>query len=177
MIRRAVWLLPLAIFLSLVAFFWKGLSLNPRVIPSVKIGQSLPKFSVARLDSSTIFTSSMLPHRPFLLHVWASWCGSCQEESLLLLSIAQQGIPLYGLNYKDHPAAEQDFLQRWGNPYAVVLQDQDGKVALDLGVYGTPETFLIDARGIIRDRHVGVLSQDIWDKILWPQMRQLEQTV
>ena len=111
--------------------------------------------------------------KPAILHVWASWCATCAEEQVFLLSLAQSGVRIYGLNYKDEVNNAQQWLETWGNPYYMSGRDEDGRVAIDLGVYGTPETFLIDAKGVIRYRHVGALNQTVWDRVVQPKWRML----
>ena len=121
--------------------------MDPHVLPSVEVGKILPDFNLKTLAGDSTFTPLMLRGQISLLNVWASWCPACTEEQTFLLSLKKQGIALYGLNYKDTEAHAKAWLEEWGDPYLVVGQDVDGKVALDLGVYGAPETFLIDSTG------------------------------
>ncbi len=152
----------------LAIFFFHGLSLDPKVIPSSLVGQSMPQFALPTLaDSDHLFSSEHLKGKPCLVHVWASWCEACQTEHAQLLKIAQsKKIVIYGLLYKDTAKTAQQFLQQLGNPYQQVFLDESGRVALDFGVYGTPETFLIDARGVIRFRLVGPLTEENWHNII-----------
>lgn len=169
--------IPIVLFILLSVFLWRGLSLNPRDLPSVQLGKSLPEFSLPQLqhpDSS--FSSTQLREQVVLLNVWASWCAACTEEQVFMLQLAREGVPIYGLNYKDKSEDALQWLEQWGNPYKVVVQDQDGKVAIDLGVYGAPETFVIDKKGIIRYRHAGVMTQELWQQKILPLMKQLEKT-
>ncbi len=156
---------PLLIFFILGAFFLKGLSLNAQDVPSVKIGQQLPAFALPKLDDGQLQSSESLKGRIVILNVWASWCEVCNEEQAFLMTLAKQGVPIYGLNYKDKPHAAKKWLVRWGNPYIWSVSDKAGRVALDLGVYGAPETFLIDEKGIIRYRHAGAMTPEVWHKI------------
>mgnify|MGYP000123721641 CR=1 FL=1 len=165
-------LMPFAIFISLALFLYKGLSLNPKALPSVVVGKKIPEFSLPNLDvGQENLTQSVLPHHMFLLNVWASWCEACVEEQVFLMKLSQENIPIYGINYKDEPQAANRWLKEWGNPYQVCGMDQDGRFAMDLGVYGSPETFLIDERGIILHRHTGILNQAIWDSDFKPLMQ------
>ncbi|MBI2785131.1 MAG: DsbE family thiol:disulfide interchange protein [Legionella longbeachae] len=170
-------LIPIVLFVLLTIFLWRGLSLNPHDLPSAQLGKSLPEFTLPQLQNpDSAFSSSQLRDQVVLLNVWASWCAACVEEQVFMLQLARQGIPIYGLNYKDKPAEALQWLAQWGNPYQLVMQDRRGKVAIDLGVYGAPETFIIDKKGIIRYRHAGVVTQEIWLKEMAPMMKHLEQT-
>ncbi len=162
--------LPLLLLAVLAFFLWRGLSLNPREIPSALIGKSVPEFSLPRLDAPQEQGGpAEMKGRVWLLNVWASWCGSCIIEHPLLLDLSRRGVvEIVGLDYKDDAAAAGTWLKRNGNPYAHVWQDPDGRTGIDLGVYGVPETFLVDAGGIVRARHVGPLTQDFIDKTLLP---------
>ena len=169
--------IPIVLFILLSIFLWRGLSLNPRDLPSVQLGKSLPEFSLPQLQHpDSLFNSTQLREQVVLLNIWASWCAACTEEQVFMLQLAREGVPIYGLNYKDKSEDAQQWLEQWGNPYKVVVQDQDGKVAIDLGVYGAPETFVIDKKGIIRYRHAGVMTQELWQQKILPLMKQLEQT-
>jgi cytochrome c biogenesis protein CcmG/thiol:disulfide interchange protein DsbE len=168
-------IIPIVLFLMLSFFLWRGLSLKPHHLPSVQIGKVLPSFVLPQLEHpNDWFKSEDLPHQPILLNIWASWCAACVEEQVLLLQLARQGVLIYGLNYKDSQREALNWLQQWGNPYRAIGQDREGKAAIDLGVYGAPETFVIDKRGVIRYRHVGVMNQKIWLNQMVPLMRELE---
>lgn len=164
--------LPLGVFLALSLFFWRGLSLNPQHLPSSLIGHPLPVFNLPILgeDNSQHFTPNALRGHVSVLVVWASWCDACKQEQIFLFELARQGVMLYGLNYKDDPQTALDWLNDWGNPYRLIGQDRQGRVAMDLGVYGAPETYLIDANGYIRYRHPGILTASIWHKEFLPRM-------
>lgn len=175
MTRRITWaLIPVLLFVLLFVFFWRGLSLDPARLPSARLDQTLPAFQLPALGQTSAALSPELMHgEAVLLHVWASWCAVCAEEQVFLLKLAATGVPLYGLNYKDDSDDAAYWLQTWGNPYKMVGVDLDGRVGIDLGVYGTPETFLIDRQGIIRYRHVGALNSKVWDEVLRPQWERL----
>ncbi|MGL5743208.1 MAG: DsbE family thiol:disulfide interchange protein [Legionella sp.] len=168
--------IPIVLFILLSVFLWRGLSLNPHDLPSVQLGKSIPQFSLPQLQNPDItFSSNQLRDQVVLLNVWASWCADCVEEQVFMLQLARDGVPIYGLNYKDNSVNALQWLAQWGNPYKLVVQDRDGKVAIDFGVYGAPETFIIDKKGVIRYRHAGVITQEIWLKEIFPLMKQLEQ--
>ena len=175
--RSVYWrLIPFAVFTLLVLFFWRGLSLDPQQLPSVQIGKPLPLFRLPTLGNKQVeLTSADLKGQVFLLNVWASWCYACTIEQLFLLQLKQDGVTIFGLNYKDKTDDASKWLTEWGNPYKLVGEDVAGKVAIDLGVYGAPETFLVDKAGIIRYRHVGVLNADVWQQYFLPLIKQLEQ--
>ena len=169
-------LIPIIFFVLLSTFLWRGLSLDPHNLPSTQLGKPLPVFTLPKLQNPAVsFSSSQIRDHVVLLNVWASWCAACAEEQVFLLQLAREGVSIYGLNYKDRAEDALQWLAQWGNPYQVILQDPDGKVAIDLGVYGAPETFVIDKKGIIRYRHVGIMNQELWQKELLPLMKQLEQ--
>ncbi|WP_347252146.1 DsbE family thiol:disulfide interchange protein [Legionella sp.] len=167
-------LIPLTIFALLIVFFWRGLSLEPRKLPSVQLGKSLPAFQLPALEEGKLFTPDVMKGRVVLLNVWASWCEACVEEQVFLMRLARQSVPIYGLNYKDNTQNAQRWLNEWGNPYQAVGEDKEGRVAIDLGVYGAPETFLIDKKGVIRYRHIGILNEEAWKSDFLPRIKQLQ---
>jgi cytochrome c biogenesis protein CcmG/thiol:disulfide interchange protein DsbE len=168
-------LIPLFLFSLLSVFLWRGLSLDPHHLPSVQLGKPLPVFELPQLQKPDLtWSSTQLSHQVVLLNVWASWCAACVEEQVFMMRLAGQGVPIYGLNYKDKPEEALQWLLQWGNPYKQIAQDREGKAAIDLGVYGAPETFVIDKKGIIRYRHVGILNQEAWSKDILPLMKRLE---
>lgn len=170
-------LIPLAIFSLLVFFLWRGLSLEPRKLPSAQIGKTLPAFELPTLDGDKRFTPQLMKGHIALLNIWASWCEACVDEQVFLMKLARESVAIYGLNYKDNPKNARHWLKEWGNPYQVVGQDRAGRVAIDLGVYGAPETLLVDEEGIIRYRHVGVLDEKAWQADFLPRIKQLEEKV
>jgi len=162
-------LFPLVIFLGIAGFLWKGLSLDPGTLPSPLIDKPAPSISVATLDTeSPPFDSAGMLGQVWVLNVWASWCGPCAQEHPQLVALSEvRDIPIVGLNYKDVPEDARLWLNRHGNIFSDVLADEDGDVGLDWGVYGVPETFLIDAEGRVRMKHVGpVLPSDLEQKLL-----------
>lgn len=167
---------PILLFLVISVFLWRGLSLDPHHLPSVQVGKQVPSFILPELENPSImFNSQQLRGTVSLLNVWASWCAACVEEQVFLLQLARQGVPIYGLNYKDDSSQAMQWLKQWGNPYKTIAIDPQGTVAIDLGVYGAPETFIIDKKGIIRYRHAGIMTQELWLKELLPLIKELEQ--
>lgn len=156
---------PIVLFIVIALFFFQGLSKDSKKIPSSLIGKPVPYFALTTLASPGLISSDTLRGKAYLLNVFASWCESCQTEHALLLKIAKEKrIIIYGIDYKDKPETAKQFLEELGNPYQTVFLDRTGEVALDLGVYSTPETFLIDAQGIVRYRWAGPLTQTVWEK-------------
>lgn len=168
-------LAPLLIFALLVLFFWRGLSLDPQRLPSMKLGMPVPFFQLPTLEAPlTQFTPLVMRGQVSLLNVWGSWCAACADEQVFLLQLAREGLAIYGLNYKDTHENASNWLTTWGNPYRMIGADMNGRVAIDLGVYGAPETFLIDKAGIIRYRYAGALNTHVWQQEFLPRIQQLE---
>lgn len=167
--------LPLGIVAVLVVVFWRGLSLNPSEIPSPLIGKAMPEFDLPALHNpEERFTHADLKGKVSLLNVYGSWCAGCHEEHPLLMMLAKNtDIPVYGLNWKDEREAALAWLNRDGNPYVMSGFDEKGNVGIDWGVYGAPETFLVDQQGIIRYKRVGILTQDIIEQEILPLVREL----
>lgn len=175
--KRLGWkLAPVILFLILSIFLGRGLSLDPHRLPSAYIGRAMPEFTLPELQKPQLsFSSKQLRGTVVLLNVWASWCPACIEEQVFLMQLAQEGVLIYGLNYKDTRKNALAWLEQWGNPYQRTLQDTKGLVGIDLGVYGAPETFVVDKQGLIRYRHAGVLNQSVWLDEIQPLIKQLEQ--
>ncbi|PZN76910.1 MAG: DsbE family thiol:disulfide interchange protein [Candidatus Methylumidiphilus alinenensis] len=169
-------LIPLILFIVMVAFLAVGLKLDPREVPSPFIGKPTPAFNLPQLaDPGKSFSNANLQGQVSLLNVWASWCVSCKQEHPFLLKLAKQNIlPIYGLDYKDEREAGMEWLNRLGNPYTVSVFDADGKVGIEWGVYGVPETFVIDKQGVIRHKHTGPITEESWQKTLLPLIIQLQ---
>ncbi|WP_417359994.1 DsbE family thiol:disulfide interchange protein [Gallaecimonas pentaromativorans] len=168
---KKLWLLlPLACFLVLAVFLYRGLYSNPRELNSVLVGKAVPDFQKVDLfDDNKHYDQKLLATgQPVLLNVWATWCPTCYAEHQFLNTLARQGVRIVGVNYKDERNAAADWLSRLGNPYEEVLFDPKGQLGLDLGVYGAPETFLIDGQGVIRYRHVGDVNDRVWNQTLKP---------
>ena len=169
-------LIPLILFIVMVAFLAVGLKLDPREVPSPFIGKPTPPINLPQLaDPGKSFSNANLQGQVSLLNVWASWCVSCKQEHPFLLKLAKQNIlPIYGLDYKDEREAGMEWLNRLGNPYTVSVFDADGKVGIEWGVYGVPETFVIDKQGVIRHKHTGPITEESWQKTLLPLIIQLQ---
>ena len=168
-------LIPLALFLVLAAFLAVGLNLNPREVPSPLIGKPAPAFELTKLDASEQkLKRDDLLGKVWVLNVWASWCAPCREEHPLLVEFARRKIaPVYGLNYKDTRPAGMAFLTQLGNPYEASLFDGDGRIGIDYGVYGVPETFVVDKQGTIRFKHVGPLTPEVIAGKIVPLLKEL----
>lgn len=168
------YLLPLLGLLVLVGFFAAGLRLNPREVPSPLIGKPVPAFKLAQLHNPGAFISPEdMRGKVWVLNVWASWCVSCRQEHPVLLQHAKR-LPIIGLDYKDERSAGVAWLSEHGDPYLLSAYDSDGKVGIDFGVYGVPETFVIDKRGIIRHKHIGPLTQTAIEEKILPLIKELE---
>lgn len=167
---------PLAIFIVLVVVLAIGLKLDPRYVPSPLIDKPAPEFELTRLaDPAQTVTKRDLLGRPVLLNVWASWCSACRVEHPLLVELAkQQQVEIIGLNYKDTREAADETLRALGNPYRDSIFDPHGKLGLDLGVYGVPETFVLDASGVIRYKQIGPLTAEAWRDEIQPLLARLQ---
>ncbi len=176
MARAWKYFLPLAIFFGLLGFLWRGLSLDPQAIPSPFINLPAPAFSLPQLHApDKTFSTGEMKGKVWILNVWASWCGSCREEHPFWGElIQQQPLPLVGLNWKDAPDDAKAWLTSFGNPYTLSVSDTEGRVAIDYGVYGAPETFLIDKNGVIRLKHVGAIDKKVLEEKLLPAIRELQ---
>ena len=170
-------LIPLGIFIVLVGFLAIGLKLDPREVPSPLIGKPAPDFKLALLsDPGKQLSPADLRGKVWLFNVWASWCASCRQEHEVLLDLSKQGsVPIYGMDYKDQPGDAQAVLNRYGNPYVETVVDLDGRTGINYGVYGVPETYLIDRNGIIRYKHTGPLTRESLDKKILPLVKELQQ--
>jgi cytochrome c biogenesis protein CcmG, thiol:disulfide interchange protein DsbE len=177
---KAAWryFLPLAIFFGLVFFLWKGLSLNPRDIPSALIDKPVPNFTLPLLHApDKTLSAADLKGQVWLMNVWGSWCASCQYEHPVLNQLSkQQVVPIIGFNWKDEPNDAKRWLAKFGDPYLKSVADRDGRVAIDFGVYGAPETFVIDKDGMIRHKHTGPISPDDMKNKIVPLLEQLKKS-
>ena len=171
------YLIPLGIFLVLVAFFAIGLKLDPREVPSPLIDKPAPAFEVVQLhEPDKLIGTEQLRGQVWLLNVWASWCVACRSEHPHLVELARQNlVPIYGLNYKDERNDALRWLRQFGDPYMASAHDLDGRVGLNYGVYGVPETFLIDKQGVIRYKHIGPVDPDVINNTIMPMVRELQQ--
>jgi cytochrome c biogenesis protein CcmG/thiol:disulfide interchange protein DsbE len=174
--KRLWFLIPLAAFFALAAILARGLKLDPHEVPSPLIDKPAPAFALPRLDDAaqTIRLEDMRG-KVWILNVWASWCVSCREEHPLLVAFSKKHlVPIYGLDYKDQRADASGWLARFGNPYDASLFDAEGRVGIDFGVYGVPETFVIDQRGVIRMKHIGPLTEEALATKIEPFLEKLK---
>jgi cytochrome c biogenesis protein CcmG/thiol:disulfide interchange protein DsbE len=161
--KRLLMLLPLAIFLMVAVFLYRGLFLDPTELPSALIGKPLPSFSLPSVeDPQQLVSAEEIKGKPALVNVWATWCVACKVEHPVLNKLSSQGVVIHGVNYKDENAAAQKWLKDFHDPYQLNIRDEQGTLGLDLGVYGAPETFLVDKHGIIRHKYVGVIDERVW---------------
>lgn len=174
--RALKFIIPLVIFFGLVAFFAVGLTRDPREVPSPFIDKPAPAFKLQQLhDPNATFGPEEMRGKVWLLNVWASWCVSCRVEHPLLVEMSRKNaVPIVGLNYKDTRDDGKQWLAKFGNPYALSAYDVEGKVGIDYGVYGVPETFVIDKQGVIRYKQIGPITPEALDKTLMPLIRKLE---
>jgi len=163
-------LIPLAVFVLLVGFLAVGLQLNPREVPSPLVGKAAPAFELPVLSQpDKRFVPADMRGKVWLLNVWASWCVSCRDEHPVLVGLAKKGVlPILGLNYKDKGEEAQRWLKQFGDPYQLSVVDADGRIGIDYGVYGVPETYLIDGEGVIRYKQIGPLTQAILEQKVLP---------
>ena len=166
--KTLIYLLPLLVFFALAGLLFSSLGNDPRLLPSAKLGQTLPDFSLPSLYGDETLTAESVSGEAFLLNIWATWCPSCRVEHPVLNLLAKEGVNIYGLNYKDNATEALSYLKQLGNPYEIVIRDDSGDFGLDLGVYGAPETYIVDANNRIIYRHVGVVTEENWVSTLQP---------
>ena len=173
---KAKFLVPLVLFLVLAGFLGLGLTLNPRLVPSPLIDKPAPEFRLPQLKNPDSYVSlADMRGQVWLLNVWASWCAACLQEHPVLLDLArQQVVPIVGLNYKDGRDDAIVWLRKHGDPYTTSVMDADGRVGIDYGVYGVPETFLIDQAGMIRYKHIGPVTPEAVRDVIRPKIAELK---
>lgn len=172
--RWLIFSIPLLMFVGMFYFFATQIGEDNKALPSMALGNPLPAFSLTELeDPSRIITQGDVKG-PALLNVWATWCPSCRIEHPVLNSLSQAGIPIYGIDHADERQAALTYLKNYGNPYTRVIFDEAGELGLDLGITGAPETFMIDAEGIVRYHHVGIVDEKSWRSLLWPQWQAID---
>ena len=173
--RALKFVIPLVVFALLAAFLAVGLTRDPHQIPSPFIGKAAPAFRLEQLhDEKLAFAPADMRGKVWLLNVWASWCVSCRAEHPLLVEMSQRHVvPIVGLNYKDKRDEGVQWLAKFGNPYSLSAFDVDGKVGIDYGVYGVPETFVIDKEGVIRYKQIGPITREALDKTILPLLKTL----
>jgi cytochrome c biogenesis protein CcmG/thiol:disulfide interchange protein DsbE len=160
---------------GLAVFLGLGLTRDPKALPSQLIDRPLPQFALPGIEAppGPGFATAAFKGEPKLLNIWASWCAACPQEHPVLERIAGEGFKVYGIAWKDKPADSRDWLARYGNPYAAVAADEQGRTAIDLGVTGVPETFIVDKRGRVRFKQIGPISPEVWEGQVKPLMQQL----
>ena len=172
--KRFLW--PLGLFIVLVGFLAVGLSRDPSLVPSPLMGKPAPAFDLPRLQDDTArFAPKDMLGRVWMLNVWASWCVACREEHPVLVALSREKLlPIVGLNYKDQGSEAGLWLQRHGNPYDLSAVDADGRVGIDYGVYGVPETYVIDKAGVIRFKQIGPVTREVLDEKIRPLLKELQ---
>jgi cytochrome c biogenesis protein CcmG/thiol:disulfide interchange protein DsbE len=170
-------LLPLVLFIGLVAFLLVGLRRDPHEVPSPLINKPAPEFKLSQLrEPNKTFSPQEMRGKVWVLNFWGTWCVACREEHPLLLEFAKTGtVPIYGVDYKDDRAAAIQMLEEEGNPYTLTVSDPEGRVSIDYGVYGAPESYLIDRDGVIRFKQIGPITKEVWQKEILPRAKQLSQ--
>jgi cytochrome c biogenesis protein CcmG/thiol:disulfide interchange protein DsbE len=170
MFRKVLWaLIPVLLFLGLIYVLAQGLKRDQQQMPSALLDKPLPEFNLPDLyDEQVTYNKQSFPSAPLLINVWASWCPPCAQEHEIVVELAQEGVPIIGLNYQDARESAQLWLKERGDPYQKILYDEQGSVGIDWGVIAVPETFLIDADGIVRYRHIGALTREIWNNKFLP---------
>lgn len=168
--------IPVIVVALLALVFWRGLFLDPTKVPSPLVGKPVPEFSLPTLhDAEARFTDARFQGQPALLNVFGTWCPGCHTEHALLIELSRSiDIPIYGLNWKDDRRAAIAWLEDDGNPYTDIAFDEVGDVAIDWGVYGAPETFVIDSKGVIRHKHIGILTPEVLEEDILPLLATLE---
>lgn len=173
--KRLLILIPLALFVVLAIFLAVGLNRDPREVPSPLVGKAAPMFSLPQLESETRFGPKDMAGKVWLLNVWASWCVSCRQEHPVLVEFAKSQVaPLVGLDYKDQVPDAKGWLARFGNPYSLSVVDADGRVGIDYGVYGVPETYVIDKAGTIRFKQIGPVTREVLQDKILPLIKELQ---
>lgn len=172
--QRLFLFIPLAIFVLLGVLFWRGLSLDPNEMPSALLNKPVPAFELPVLPAPenpqglVSANQDMLKGKVSLLNVWATWCTTCRQEHEFLNTLKAQGILIYGINYKDSSEDAQRWLAELHNPYVFSVVDEEGRLGLNLGVFGAPETYVIDKQGVIRYKHIGDVNAQVWEKTIKP---------
>lgn len=171
---RFAFFIPVIGFFALAILLWRGLYLDTKVLPSMLIDKPMPEFAMATVDGQLV-TNDDLPEQIFLLNVWGSYCLPCLVEHPTFMRLAEEGdIPVVGVNYRDRKDLAATWLNENGNPFAFSVLDESGRFGIDLGVYGAPETYLVDANGVIRYRHVSVLDESVWREKFLPAIEELK---
>lgn len=173
--KRLVYLLPLAVLLVVAAFFFVGFNRDPKLVPSPMIGKPAPTFSVPGLrDADGAVANARFEGKVTLVNFFASWCVPCRAEHPLLMEVARnRAVQIVGLNYKDKPEDALGWLRQLGDPYTIIGADRDGRAGIEWGVYGVPESYILDKQGTIRFKQVGPITEDVWRREMAPLIQQL----
>ena len=169
-------ILPFIVFVIVAIFLFVGLGLKPREVPSPLIGRVAPAFTLPQLhEPAKQFSPQDMKCKVWLFNVWASWCTACENEHPVFVELSRQNlVPIYGMDYKDKREDGEAWLRKHGNPYALVVSDAEGRVGIDYGVYGVPETYVIDKQGVIQHKQIGAVTQEILDEKILPMVKELQ---
>ena len=166
---------PLLVLVLLAAAMWMGLGRDPTFVPSPLVGRPAPAFDLPALTGpAPRVTAADLRDEVTLVNIWGTWCGGCRQEPAVLLGLARDGVRIIGIDWKDDPAAARDWLRQLGDPYVAVASDVEGRVAIDWGAYGAPDTFVIDRNGVVRDKHIGPLTAEVVATRILPLLAALQ---
>ena len=170
-------LIPLVLFIGLVAFLMIGLHRDPHEVPSPLINKSAPDFQLQQLNEpAKTISAKEMRGKVWLLNFWGTWCVACREEHPVLVKYSKtNAVPIYGVDYKDDRTAAMQMLAEEGNPYTMTLSDPEGRTSIDYGVYGAPESYLIDKQGVIRFKQIGPITDEVWNNKILPLAKQLAQ--
>ncbi|QUX92783.1 DsbE family thiol:disulfide interchange protein [Marinomonas sp. A3A] len=163
--RKLLFFIPLVVFLTLGVVFYLQLGKDTQYMPSALVGKKVPEFTLVSLQDDQAYTHKDLPNTPYLINFWGTWCPACHVEHPFLMELANSGVPIIGIDYKDQKDLAVQWLGQKGNPYQAILMDEIGNFGVDMGVTGTPETFVVDRSGVVVYRHQGVINAENWPEI------------
>lgn len=171
--QRWKFFIPVLVFVALALLLWRGLYMDTRTLPSMLVDRPMPAFELTTVEGEPV-SNADLPEQMFLLNIWGSYCLPCLVEHPTFMRLAEEGeIPVVGINYRDQQQSAIEWLEDNGDPFAFSILDESGRFGIDLGVYGAPETYLVDEDGVIRYRHVSVLDETVWDEVFEPAIAEL----
>ncbi|SBS24822.1 Thiol:disulfide interchange protein DsbE [Marinomonas aquimarina] len=163
--KKLLFFIPFVVFIALGVVFYQQLGKDAEYMPSALVGKQMPEFKLVDMASDTVVSNSAMPNEPYLLNFWATWCPSCSVEHAYLGELAEQGVKIVGVDYKDETPAAKKWLEERGNPYSLVLLDEMGRFGVDMGITGAPETFVVSAEGKVLYRHQGVVDAEVWQTL------------